>query len=155
MQKKIILVICAIAALVLCVYCLSAYTEPLYSKQWGLHEKKPRQCIKGLVGKRQNDLNEVIVAIIDTGMNIDHYEIQNSIYTNSAEILNGIDDDMNGYIDDINGWDFSADTPYVNSYEYTSYENNHATAIASILVAEKNFKGAYNINVAYKCTQIY
>ncbi|MES2797426.1 MAG: S8 family peptidase [Bacteroidota bacterium] len=49
----------------------------------------------------------VTVAIIDSGVEIDHIELHGKIWVNEKEIKNnGIDDDGNGYIDDINGWDF-------------------------------------------------
>lgn len=49
----------------------------------------------------------VVVAIIDSGIEIDHLELAGKIWINEKEIAgNGIDDDNNGYIDDINGWDF-------------------------------------------------
>lgn len=49
----------------------------------------------------------IIVAIIDSGVDINHEDLKGIIWVNSKEIpSNGIDDDRNGYIDDINGWDF-------------------------------------------------
>jgi subtilisin family serine protease len=49
----------------------------------------------------------IIVAIIDSGVDIMHEDLQGKIWTNTAEIPgNGIDDDHNGYVDDINGWNF-------------------------------------------------
>jgi cell wall-associated protease len=49
----------------------------------------------------------VIVAIIDSGIDIDHEDLKDLIWTNEKEIPNnGIDDDKNGYIDDIHGWNF-------------------------------------------------
>jgi len=49
----------------------------------------------------------VIVAVIDSGVEIDHEDLKGVIWTNKNEIPdNGIDDDMNGYIDDIHGWSF-------------------------------------------------
>lgn len=51
----------------------------------------------------------VVVAIIDTGVDMDHPDLTGSIWINPYDIPeNGIDDDNNGYVDDINGWDFSA-----------------------------------------------
>lgn len=48
---------------------------------------------------------DVIVAVIDTGMDIDHEDMIGNIWVNKDEIAgNGIDDDLNGYIDDIHGW---------------------------------------------------
>lgn len=49
----------------------------------------------------------IIVAIIDSGVDINHEDLKDIIWVNPKEIPNnGIDDDKNGYIDDINGWDF-------------------------------------------------
>ena len=49
----------------------------------------------------------VIVAVIDSGVDIEHPLISGSTWINKTEIPgNGIDDDKNGYIDDINGWNF-------------------------------------------------
>ncbi|NMM47961.1 S8 family serine peptidase [Flammeovirgaceae bacterium KN852] len=50
---------------------------------------------------------EVLVAVIDSGIDIDHEDLQGVIWVNEDEIPdNGIDDDNNGYIDDIHGWNF-------------------------------------------------
>lgn len=50
---------------------------------------------------------DVIVAVIDTGIDRDHEELQGAMWTNPGEIAgNNIDDDGNGYIDDIYGWNF-------------------------------------------------
>lgn len=49
----------------------------------------------------------VIVAVIDGGVDIDHEDLKDIIWTNKGEIPdNGIDDDHNGYIDDVHGWNF-------------------------------------------------
>ncbi|MEO9531551.1 MAG: S8 family serine peptidase [Crocinitomicaceae bacterium] len=49
----------------------------------------------------------VVVAVIDSGVDIEHEDLQGSIWVNEDEIPgNGIDDDNNGYIDDVNGWSF-------------------------------------------------
>jgi cell wall-associated protease len=52
----------------------------------------------------------VIVAIIDSGVDIEHEDLKNVLWVNKKEIPgNGIDDDNNGYIDDIYGWNFLGD----------------------------------------------
>ena len=50
---------------------------------------------------------QVIVAVIDSGIDIDHEDLDGVIWRNSDEIAgNGKDDDNNGYVDDIHGWNF-------------------------------------------------
>ena len=50
---------------------------------------------------------KVIVAVIDSGVDYDHEDLQGKIWVNTAEIPNnGIDDDENGYVDDIYGWNY-------------------------------------------------
>ena len=64
-------------------------------------ERAYEELIKGKKGV------SVIVAVIDSGVDINHPELKNNIWVNENEIANnGIDDDKNGFIDDINGWNF-------------------------------------------------
>jgi cell wall-associated protease len=52
--------------------------------------------------------HEIIVAVIDSGVDVNHEDLQSKIWINSDEIPNnGIDDDKNGYIDDVFGWNFA------------------------------------------------
>ncbi|WP_299332953.1 S8 family peptidase [uncultured Psychroserpens sp.] len=52
----------------------------------------------------------VIVAVLDSGIDIDHEDLDDVIWTNKDEIPNnGKDDDNNGYVDDIHGWNFLGD----------------------------------------------
>ena len=61
----------------------------------------------------------VIVGVVDSGVDIDHEDLQGVIWTNEDEIPgNGKDDDNNGYIDDIHGWNFLGDAVEENM-EYT------------------------------------
>lgn len=58
---------------------------------------------------------KVIVAVIDSGTDIEHEDLKGRVWTNAKEIPgNGIDDDNNGYIDDIHGWNFLGDIVYEN-----------------------------------------
>lgn len=50
---------------------------------------------------------DVVVAVIDSGIDLDHVDLVDNLFVNPGEIpANGVDDDGNGYIDDVNGWDF-------------------------------------------------
>ena len=56
---------------------------------------------------KNRESQTVIVAIIDSGMDIEHEDLKGQIWVNEDEIAgNGIDDDNNGYIDDVHGWNF-------------------------------------------------
>lgn len=58
---------------------------------------------------------KVIVGVIDSGIDIDHDDLKEMIWTNSKEIpKNGKDDDKNGFIDDIHGWNFLGDVIHEN-----------------------------------------
>lgn len=60
----------------------------------------------------------VIVGVVDSGVDIEHEDLKSVIWTNKKEIAgNGIDDDKNGYIDDIHGWNFLGDVTK-ELYEY-------------------------------------
>ena len=49
----------------------------------------------------------IIVAVIDSGIDVNHEDLKDVMWNNTAEIAgNGVDDDKNGYIDDVHGWSF-------------------------------------------------
>ncbi|XCI74907.1 MAG: S8 family serine peptidase [Flavobacteriales bacterium] len=60
-----------------------------------------------LLKKKERKPSPVIVAVIDSGIDIDHEDLKSNIWINPGEIPNnGIDDNNNGYIDDTHGWNF-------------------------------------------------
>lgn len=100
-----------------------------------------------------------VVAIIDTGIDIQHPQLSDHIWINEGEIPgDGIDNDGNGYIDDINGWDFYNNDSTVCHYgsdqttaSFTD-NDNHGTHLAGIIAANANREigitgVASNINV--------
>jgi subtilisin family serine protease len=82
--------------------------DPLFElclNQWGLFQVDA-------VGawQKQTGSSEVVIAVIDSGVDLDHDDLYGNIWTNSGEIAgNGLDDDGNGIVDDVNGVDFSGD----------------------------------------------
>ena len=67
-------------------------------------DKAYAELLKGKKGVK------VIVGVVDSGVDIDHEDLQGVIWTNKKEIAgNGKDDDKNGFIDDIHGWNFLGD----------------------------------------------
>ncbi len=68
--------------------------------------------------------NEVIVAVVDTQVDIDHEDLRDNIWVNTKEIPNNnIDDDKNGYVDDINGWNFIGYKKSNYSIKWMNHEN--------------------------------
>ncbi|HLD21900.1 MAG TPA: S8 family serine peptidase [Patescibacteria group bacterium] len=82
--------------------------DPHLSSQWHLLEANAggisaRQAWDVTRGSR-----DVVIAIVDTGVDLDHPDLAANIWVNSDEIPNNaIDDDKNGYIDDVHGYDFA------------------------------------------------
>jgi subtilisin family serine protease len=78
--------------------------DPLFSKQWGMNQIGVQTAWGFSKGAP-----EIIVAVIDTGVDYNHEDLIDNMWRNPGEIAgNGVDDDKNGYVDDIVGWDFAA-----------------------------------------------
>ncbi|MCB9258433.1 MAG: S8 family serine peptidase [Ignavibacteriales bacterium] len=94
--------------------------------------------LKVINAKQAWDINQgsedVIIAIVDTGIDWLHEDLADNIWNNPGEIdNNGIDDDGNGYIDDIRGWDFGglSGTPDNNPNEDRADHGTHVAGLAS------------------------
>lgn len=89
--------------------------------QWALHNTG--QTVNGLSGIADSDIDfpearslmmatspQVVVAVIDSGVDYTHPDLSGIMWTNPGEIAgNGIDDDLNGFVDDVYGYDFGGD----------------------------------------------
>lgn len=142
-------------------------SDPYYSKQWGLSndgtflpETSEYQNYTKYQALSDVDMNvpegwevlnekqkngekkQVVVAIIDAGVDINHEDLSNVIWTNPNEVLDGIDNDGDGRVDDIHGWNFYSNS--ANVYE-SSIDDAHGTHVAGIIVAEQNSVGVAGV----------
>lgn len=117
---------------------VSGSNDPEFNNQW--HFKNQGQT-GGTPGadinlikawQKETGSSNVIVAVIDGGIDTRHPDLQGAIWTNIREIPgNGRDDDQNGYIDDVNGYGFGDKTSSI-------YPDDHATHVAGTIGALTN-----------------
>jgi len=99
------------------------------SLSWGIERIQAPQAWTRTTGSQ-----DVVVAVIDSGIDTTAPQLQGKIWTNPEEIPgNGIDDDHNGYVDDVHGWDFRDND---NSSLSGSKIHWHGTFVAGIIAAQ-------------------
>lgn len=113
------------------------FNDPAIAQAWGLKKSDAARAWSLTKGSRQ-----IIVAVIDTGLDIKHEDLKNNLWMNPGETgldskgrdkaTNGIDDDGNGFVDDIYGWNF------VKNNNKLDDNHGHGTHITGIIAAEAN-----------------
>ena len=121
--------------------------DPYFGSQWGLHNTG--QMVNGVIGTPGADISiidawnittgssQVIIAILDDGIDYNHPDLSGNIWTNTGETscADGVDNDDNGYIDDCHGYDFGED----DNDPMGLY--SHGTFVAGIIGAASNSIG--------------
>lgn len=113
--------------------------DPQFGLQWALHNAGQGGGVLGNdigiedVWDEFQDTGNIVVAIIDTGVDFEHPDLAPNMWVNAGEVPdNQVDDDHNGYVDDIHGYDF------VNDDGEPMDDNVHGTHVAGILGAVGN-----------------
>lgn len=135
------------------LYRADSVTDPFYPLQWGL--ENTGQTIGSEVGTPDVDIDwpeaaplldglpEIVVAVIDSGLDLSHEDLAGQMWVNPGEIDgNNLDDDSNGYVDDIYGWNFWDNTPDIYM---DPAEEEHGTHVAGTIAAAVNGKGAVGV----------
>ena len=116
--------------------------------EWGLDNTgkyiRGKQAVKGIDINVLNVWNKtkgenVVIGLMDSGIDISHVDLKHNIYHNPREIPgNGVDDDSDGYIDDITGWDFLNNN---NTLYDNEQEDYHGTLVSGVLAGSGIGKG--------------
>jgi hypothetical protein len=102
--------------------------DPRYDGQWNLPQIEAPAAWDITTGSKK-----VVIAFVDSGVDLYHDELEDKIWTNQDEKPgNDFDDDGNGYVDDVHGWDF------VNWHGEPQDDYWHGTFVSSIAAAETN-----------------
>ena len=111
--------------------------DPYYKNQWYLARIKALSAWEKI-----SRSPSITIAVIDSGIDINHPDLKDNIWINTKEIPNNnIDDDHNGFIDDVYGWDFVNNVPDPSpKFEegWTESGIAHGTIIAGIIAATGN-----------------
>lgn len=162
--KGMKLIIGLISSLILFFPALTTTNQPIQNfnpNQWGIKNSGTFTDEFNTAAVANFDMNvtkawdkfsggkEVIVAVIDTGIDYTHEDLKDTMWNNQGEIPgDGIDNDNNRFIDDIYGWNFSDNTNI--TYSNNDYDE-HGTHVAGIIAASQNNLGisgvASNIDI--------
>ncbi|TAK03550.1 hypothetical protein EPO34_00085 [Patescibacteria group bacterium] len=111
--------------------------DPLIEQQWYLGKIKAFDAWDTATGSAN-----VVVAVLDTGLDLDHPDVAGNLWTNPGEIPgDGLDNDQNGHVDDLHGWDFVDDDALPDPSPAPGDEAEatiHGTAIAGVIGAIGN-----------------
>lgn len=121
----------------------SSETNQGMDKQWYLKDQK-LSSVWGDEKYGKTAGEGTVVAVIDTGVDYNHEDLQDNMWVNSSELSGqeGVDDDHNGYEDDIYGINL------VDSAATPMDDHGHGTHVAGIIAMENNDKGG--VGIAYK-----
>lgn len=126
----------------------SAFNDPLLAKQWHYyndgsvspHAKKGADCnLKPVWEKYTTGKSNVIVAIVDGGIDVTHEDLVDNLYINEKEKNGqaGVDDDGNGFVDDVYGYNFVEAKDVVGGTIQPD-NDGHGTHVAGTVAARNN-----------------
>jgi len=124
-------------------------TDPLYGQQWHLgaaHVPEAWQWLEDH-GFSPGGSRDIVVAVIDTGVDYNHPDLAANMWVNSGEIPgNGMDDDNDGFIDDVHGVSVVSNTASHSGNPMD--DHGHGTHVAGIIAAQAQ-NGFGGVGVAY------
>jgi parallel beta-helix repeat protein len=106
--------------------------DPYFDIQWALNQSNDCDIDAPDAWNISTGSSDIVIAVIDTGVDWEHEDLADNIWVNTAETVNGEDTDANSYIDDIIGWDF------YNGDNNPRDDHGHGTHCAGIIGAVGN-----------------
>ncbi|MBC7253919.1 MAG: S8 family serine peptidase, partial [Actinobacteria bacterium] len=134
--------------------------DPLFGQQWGFHNTG--QVIGGTAGTPDADVDAVeawdlerglvhrpVVAVIDTGLDLGHPDLDGNLWVNVDEVPgNGLDDDGNGYVDDRNGYNMAGISHlYQNNWAYRLGNDQDHQLFAQSITGTGDYLSAVGVSV--------
>jgi len=115
--------------------------DPEYELQWGINRIGAPQVWEAATGGVTALGDTIVVAVVDSGFDLEHEDLQGNIWNNPHEIpADSVDNDGNGYVDDVHGWDFVGGSPDI------SY-GDHGLSVSGIIGASgNNERGVTGLN---------
>ena len=115
--------------------------DPHIADQWAIEKIQVDRIWNTTVGGHTYDEQNIVIAIIDDGFDVEHSDLVNNIWSNNGEIPeNQLDDDENGYVDDFKGL-------HIPTQSDNHFIKQHGTQVAGIIGAKgNNFLGVSGIN---------
>ena len=119
----------------------NGFNDPQVSRVWAFRDAAQNgvSVTKAYTQLPSRAAVNVIVAVVDTGVDYNHEDLKNVMWTNTNEIAaNGIDDDNNGYIDDIHGINTLVRTAQDTPSGDPAPSHAHGTHVSGTIAAEQN-----------------
>ena len=117
----------------------AGFNDPQVGKLWAFAATNGMDVNGAYAALPARDLKEVIVAVVDTGVDHNHEDLKDVMWTNAKEIPgNGIDDDNNGYIDDIHGINTLVRDAQGKATMNTMASHWHGTHVSGTIAASQN-----------------
>lgn len=122
------------------------FNDELFSNQWNLQNNGTLRPTKFITGSDVNVVPawkmstgdpSIVVAVLDEGVDINHEDLQGSLWVNEGEVLYGKTDvDGNGYAGDVHGYNFVGDNGMISTD--SKYDSGHGTHVAGVIAARNN-----------------